>query len=119
MFRNSHKLPRQLAAAVAVVALAVPATSSAYTDPGLRSPDAQDAGIKAQQEQPGYQNLRSPDATDDRQVIESPAPAETASSQGFDWGDAGIGAGAVLGLVFVSLSVMFTVVHRRNRTATT
>jgi hypothetical protein len=119
MFRNTHRLPKQVAAAIAVFALAVPATSSAYTDPPLRSPDATDAGIKALQEQPSYQDLRSPDAKDAGQVSERPPAPEISKSQSFDWGDAGIGAGTVLGLVLITMSVMFAVVHRRNRTATT
>jgi hypothetical protein len=148
MFRNTHRLHKQLAAAIAVVALAVPATSSAVPS-ALRSPDASDAGIQAQQAQSTYQDLRGADANDAGQPSESPAspaveqaksthqnlrgadvtyagqpskspgsPAVVKSSD-FDWGDAGIGAGSVLGLVLILSSVMFTVVHRRNRPATT
>jgi hypothetical protein len=93
-----------------------------------RSADALDASIRAQQaqelereqSQTGYVDHRSPDATSS--FVRSPAPkvAEptiAASSGGFDWGDAGIGAGAALGLLLIGLSVMFTVVHHRNRTA--
>ena len=90
----------------------------------LRSPDAVDAGIQAQQSQRPEQtpqrpvDLRSPDAMD-TQFVRTAEPATiTASSGGFDWGDAGIGAGAVLGLLLIALSVMFSVVHRRNHTAT-
>jgi hypothetical protein len=53
--------------------------------------------------------------------VQIPAPTvqvRDLPSGGFDWGDAGIGAGAVLGLLLIGLSVTFTVVHRRNRTAT-
>ena len=32
-------------------------------------------------------------------TVEAPAPGATPSSNGFDWGDAAIGAGGVLGLV--------------------
>jgi hypothetical protein len=64
---------------------------------------------------------RSPDAQDNS-FVRSPAPKVTepviaASSSGFDWGDAGIGAGAALGLLLIGLSVTFTIVHHRNRTA--
>jgi hypothetical protein len=135
MVRNTHRFSRQLAAAIAVVALAAPATSVALPREGIdhRSPDAVDAAIQAQEAQrnyeyvqslderrqaPGYVDHRSPDAQDSGWQS-PPAPPEIAVSSGFDWGDAGIGAGTVLGLMLITLSVMFTVVHRRNRTATT
>jgi hypothetical protein len=109
--------------------------NSGYVD--HRSPDAIDAGIQAQKaeqmqnqlrkleaqrEAPGYVDHRSPDAQDNS-FVRSPAPKVSeptisASSGGFDWGDAGIGAGAALGLLLIGLSVTFTVVHRRNRAAT-
>ena len=128
MFRNTQRLSRELAAAIAVVALAAPATSAAYQD--LRNPDtrdaaaaSQEAAIEAQREKPGYQDLRNPDTRHPAiesprgGVTETPQPPEIAQSPGFDWGDAGIGAGAVLGVVLILLSVMFAVVHRRNRRA--
>jgi hypothetical protein len=90
----------------------------------LRSPDAVDAAIQAQRAQQhessrpaGPVDLRSPDAVDTR-FAQTPEPATIVKSRGFDWGDAGIGAGAVLGLLLIALSLMFTVVHHRNRTAT-
>lgn len=133
MFRNSHRF--QVAAAVAVVALAAPATSAASPREAQdhRSPDAVDAAIEAQQAQrnyehlrglegrrqaPGYVDHRSPDAQDSGWV-KSPEPLKIVESPGFDWGDASIGAGTVLGLLLITLSVMFTAVHRRNRAATT
>lgn len=119
----------------AIQAQSEPAQPSGPVD--LRSPDAVDSGIQAQKaeqmqsqlreleaqrEAPGYVDHRSPDAQD-TSFVRSPAPKVTeptiaASSGGFDWGDAGIGAGAVLGLLLIGLSVAFTVVHRRNHTAT-
>jgi hypothetical protein len=134
MTRRTRRFPR-LAIAIVAVGLAAPATSLGYVD--HRSPDAIDSGIQAQKaeqmqnqlrkleaqrEAPGYVDNRSPDAQDNS-FVRSPAPKITeptisASSGGFDWGDAGIGAGAVLGLLLIGLSVAFTVVHRRNRTAT-
>jgi hypothetical protein len=134
MTRRTRRFPR-LAIAIVAVGLAAPATSLGYVD--HRSPDAIDSGIQAQKaeqmqnqlrkleaqrEAPGYVDNRSPDAQDNS-FVRSPAPKITeptisASSGGFDWGDAGIGAGAVLGLLLIGLSVAFTVVHHRNRTAT-
>ena len=89
-----------------------------------RSPDAVDAGIQAQQSQSSEQtsqgpvDLRSPDAVDTRFVPTAEPTIVHSSSRGFDWGDAGIGAGLILGLLLIGLAVMFSVVHHRNRTAT-
>jgi hypothetical protein len=122
VFRNTQRLSRELAAAIAVVALAAPATSAAYQD--LRNPDtrdaaaaSQEAAIGAQREKPGYQDLRNPDTRHPAIESQRGGVTETPQSPGFDWGDAGIGAGAVLGVVLILLSVMFAVVHRRNRRA--
>jgi hypothetical protein len=133
MTRRTRRFPR-LALAVVAVGLAAPATSLGYVD--HRSPDAIDSGVQAQKAEqmqnelrkleaqraePGYVDHRSPDAQDTN-FVRSPAPkvAEptiSASSGDFDWGDAGIGAGAALGLLLIGMSVAFTVVHRRNHTA--
>ena len=129
MTRRTRRFPR-LAMAIVAVGLAAPATSLGYVD--HRSPDAIDSGVqmqKAEQMQnelqkraePGYVDHRSPDAQDNS-FVRSPAPKVTeptiaASSGGFDWGDAGIGAGAALGLLLIGLSVVFTVTHHRNRPA--
>jgi hypothetical protein len=138
MSRDTSKFSMKLTAAIAVVALAAPAAALSRThvsSQDLRSPDTVDYAIQAQKadaaqyrrqleaqrETPGYVDLRSPDAKDaenagQRASAPSFEPARTVESRGFDWGDAGIGAGALLGLVLIALSVMFTVVHRRNHT---
>jgi hypothetical protein len=122
MLRKSHTLS-MLTTAIAAAALAAPATAVTYED--LRNPDSKAAAIEAQREQPVYQDLRNPDskaAAIEAQrgtPAETPAPPTIAQSPGFDWGDAGIGAGSALGLLLIALSVSFTVAHRRNRTATT
>ena len=92
MFRSTRRLP-QLVAALAVVALAVPMTAAAQDAVDLRSPDARDAA---------------------RVVPSRPAPPEIARPDGFDWGDAAIGAGSALGVVLVTVSIAFGVVHRRR-----
>jgi 3-keto-L-gulonate-6-phosphate decarboxylase len=135
VFRNANRFPKQAAAAVAVVALAAPATSAATPSAAQdhRSPDAVDAAIEAQQAQrnyehltrleerrqaPGYLDHRSADAQDSGWV-RSAEPLKIVGSPGFDWVDVSIGAGTILGLLMITLSAMFTVVHRRNRAATT
>ncbi len=105
MFRSTRTLA---GAVVAVIALAVPATSGAVD---YRSPDSKASAIEAQ----GSVDLRSPDARDAGRVAQNPSSrSETADSSGFDWGDAAIGAGAALGLMLIALSAMFAVVHRRR-----
>ena len=144
MLRKSHTLS-MLTTAIAVAALAAPATAITYED--LRNPDSKAAAIEAQREQPvsrisatrtrrprrsrrsgssrSTEDLRNPDskaAAIEAQrgtPAETPAPPTIAQAPGFDWGDAGIGAGSALGLLLIALSVSFTVAHRRSRTATT
>jgi len=49
------------------------------------------------------------------QVVSSPPqPVTVVKSSGFDWADAGIGAGAVVALVLVGLGASLTVGHRRQ-----
>lgn len=95
MFPTTLRAAGLLVAAIAVLAIAVPAASAAvdqgYVD--QRNPDSKEAGRVAQ---------------------EPPPPPAIAEKTGFDWGDAGIGAGTVLGLLLIAVSVMFGVVHRRR-----
>lgn len=94
MFRNT------LVLAIAVAALAAPTGAAALELP---------------EEGQGSVDLRSPDARETGQVEQRPvSPPEITDTTGFDWGDAGIGAGSVLGLLLISLSVMFGVMHRRR-----
>jgi hypothetical protein len=44
--------------------------------------------------------------------VTEPAPA----ASGLDWGDAGLGAGGMLGLVLVALASVSAIVHRRKTT---
>jgi hypothetical protein len=95
---------RRAAAAIAVAALATPA-----------------AAFGESQREHSYQDLRNPDSVG--RAIEAKripqAPVGESSADGFDWGDAAIGAGAALGLLLIAVSVMLGVVHRRNRGITT
>ena len=94
MFRST------LVLAIAVAALAAPTGAAA---------------LEPQGEGQGSVDLRSPDTRDAGQVTQRPTPAPVIVDRtGFDWGDAGIGAGSVLGLLLIALSVMFAVIHRRR-----
>jgi hypothetical protein len=66
-----------------------------------RSPDAQDAAD-------GRGTWNAPAVT----VVK--VPQSTPSSTGLDWGDAGIGAGAVVGLMLLALGSALAIVHRRH-----
>jgi hypothetical protein len=92
----------------------------------LRSPDARDAGLA--RDAPAPQDLRSPDARDAHRGAavagsESARVAPDASrpsvSDGFEWGDAGIGAAAMLALVTVAGGTLLVVGRRRHRTRST
>jgi hypothetical protein len=121
---NLHRLARTAALALTATAIAAP-VAAAQQD--LRSADAQDAARSAeiQQGQP-RQDLRSPDSRDraagrgtfsapDVTVVKVAEPSS--SSTGLDWGDAGLGAGAMLGLILLALGGALAVVHRRRRPA--
>jgi hypothetical protein len=69
----------------------------------LRSPDTRDAAM-------GRGTWNAPDVTVVR--LREPAPA---AERGLDWGDAGIGAGTVFGVIAVGLAGAVAVVHRRRR----
>jgi hypothetical protein len=77
---------------------AVPATTTTGTD--LRTPDARDHGE-------GRGTFSAPDVT----VVKVTEPPV---ATGFDWGDAGIGAGGLLGIVLIALGGMLAITHRRH-----
>jgi hypothetical protein len=96
----THRHLRGIAIALAVTAaLAAPAAAQ-----DLRSPDAADAGGK-----PAVASidLRSPDAVDPyagvpaRVIERAPVASIREVDPGFDWGDASVGAGALLTLVLL------------------
>ncbi len=119
-----------LALAVGLTALAPAAALAqplepAITTQNLQSPDARDAAQTAQ----ARQDLRPPDvvdAADGRGTFNSPrvvvvkvpqpASSEAASASGVDWGDAGIGAGGLLGLTLIGAGGAFAIVHRKRTT---
>jgi hypothetical protein len=126
-FRRIVQIRRTAALALAVGALAAPA---AVADPpaghdlpaidagrpaapvDLRSPDARDAARPA-----ALVDLRSPDARDAGRSAPAPVsisqPA-AAQSEGFDWLDAGIGAGGLALLLVAGTGAAMTVRTRRS-----
>jgi hypothetical protein len=106
-------------AAPALVAGALAAsTAEAQSVQDLRSPDAHAAATRVQ----SSPDLRSPDVRDAGQgqgsasapqiVVTKVSRPQVSGSRGFDWADAGIGAGAVFGLVLLSVGATLVVAHR-------
>ncbi len=134
---------KKLTTALLVASAAFPASASAlprYDD--LRSPDARDAAIQAERaayqdlrnpdtrgdaiaaERAGYQDLRNPDTRGDAIAAERGIKPVTVArvdragaSDGFDWGDAGIGASAMLGLLAVAGGAFVVAGGQRRRLA--
>jgi hypothetical protein len=82
----------------------------------LRSPDARDAARLAKIEV--AQDLRSPDARD-AGLPESPTPDTVVEirevlGNGFDWGDAGIGAAGILAILSITGGLALMVTTRRR-----
>lgn len=116
MFRS--RFARTIGLGITIAALGASTAGAQPAD--LRTPDAVDAGQK-----PAVRvvDMRTPDAKDygegrgtfnapDVTVVKLVDPAVT--STGFDWADAGIGAGGLLGLVLIALGGTAAVAHRRH-----
>ena len=93
---------------------------AAYQD--LRNPDTRGDAIAA--ERAAYQDLRNPDARGDTIAAERGIKPvivarvdRAAASDGFDWGDAGIGASAMLGLLAVAGGAFVVAGGQRRRLA--
>lgn len=110
-------LTKWAAPALVVGALAAP-TAGAQSVQDLRSPDARDAPRRV----PSSPDLRSPDSQDAAQgrgtasapqiVVMKVSRPHVSDSGGFDWADAGIGAGAAFGLMLLGVGATLLVAHR-------
>jgi hypothetical protein len=96
MRSKNHRLRRGLALATVIGAIAAPTASAARVDPG---------GVDV-----GYASPYSP--TSERT---QPAPVV---SEGFDWGDAGIGAAAILALAAIGAGTTVAIGYRSGRSHT-
>ena len=110
-------------AALGLVLAAVVAPA-AVAQQDLRNPDTRD--MAAEQAYLDYRNPDTRDIADDGgvspkvTVVEVPV-AGASTDGGLDWGDAGIGAGAMLGLILLAAGATLAVTHRkgpRDRPAT-
>ena len=111
-----HRITVLAALSLVFAALAAPA---ALAQQDLRSPDARDVAEAAKPD------LRNPDTREMAEaggtapevtVVE--VPVATGADSGLDWGDAGIGAGAMLGLVLLAAAGILAVSHRRGTRST-
>jgi hypothetical protein len=120
---NRHRLAQSAALGLALAALAASTASANTVDLRSRLGTSSLAGTTSAAPR---QDLRSPDTRDYAEgrgtfsapevtVVKVPAPAS--HSSGLDWGDAGIGAGGMLGLILLALGSGLAVVHRRGRSA--
>ncbi|MEA2278752.1 MAG: hypothetical protein QOC78_3712 [Solirubrobacteraceae bacterium] len=118
---SHHRLTRSAAIGLALAALTAPTAAAQQQD--FRTPDARDA-VSVGQTPP---DLRSPDTRDAAagrgtfnapQVIVIKVPQSTPSAGGMDWGDAGIGAGALLALIALGVGGSIAVVRRRHARTT-
>jgi len=105
------------------------ARTAQYTPSDVRTPDSAYAGKPSSTKR--VFDMRTPDARDHGEgrgtfnapevsviKVVDPAPADS----GFDWGDAGIGAGGLFGLILLGLGGTAAVAHRKatpRPTATT
>jgi hypothetical protein len=85
----------------------------------LRSPDARDAVPVGQQPQTVSSDLRSPDAQDasgntSLRSYPTPTVVKVHASNGFDWDDAGIGAGGMLAAIVIAGGATLLVTRRRT-----
>jgi hypothetical protein len=128
---HHHRTARTAALALAIAALSAPSAIAQADAPSpdpvgagqelqdKRSPDAIDAASTAETTP---QDKRSPDARDAAEgrgastspevvvvKLTDPAPAD-----GFDWADAAVGAGALLGLLLLGLGGALVLMHHRR-----
>ncbi len=122
---TTHRITRTAALALALAAIGAP--SALAQD--LRMPDTRDGspGVPVvvdrdlrnadQRDVTPPQDFRGADAagapTDGRTVVVVRAP-EAVPASGIDWGDAGLGAGGLLGVTLIGLGGTLLVLHRRH-----
>ena len=85
----------------------------------LRSPDARDAAVQAAETPQVAQDLRSPDARDVGRVstpVQQPVvEIREVPSNGFDWGDAGLGAAGIFAMFSIAAGLTLLLGSRRRR----
>lgn len=103
---------KRLVVALALVGLAFPAGSIAAPDERVRPPRV--APVLAPHLPATGTDVASPDQ---QSPIAPPASAPASGGSGFDWSDAGIGAGSAIVLLALSLAAGLTFRRRRGASA--
>ena len=105
----NQRMRRTLALATAIGALAGPVAWAGPIDPA-------DTGAGSDQVRNGssYSSVNSTVGPVEAPESPTSAPA-TVSGDGFDWGDAGLGAGAMLGLTAMAAVTALALRHRPRR----
>jgi hypothetical protein len=132
MTRKHHRIVSALAVALVGAAIAAPAAFASTSIPdtaalnGFRAAQARDAVNQAPAVQPNPDQIGSgPGSLSAHEfaTLTQPQPqvVQVESNPGFDWGDAGIGAGAMFALAMIGLGGALVVSSRRrqDRAATT
>ena len=109
MIYQNHHLTRAIALALALGAIIAPAASA--DPPPLRKAEA---AIAASQRTAPPPVLPNPDEQVPNARPESVIVRVTAPSAGFDWGDAGVGAGVTLALTLIGVGGVLAVTRRRS-----
>jgi hypothetical protein len=134
---TARRIYRPVIACVLVAFAITSAAAASAPQQDLRSPDARDAAagrgtapdaITSQvftdrqraiaegfKRSPSYHEALRQAAT----VVKPPQPAPVRGDNGIDWGDAGIGAASLLGLIALGLAGPMTILHRRRRAGRT
>jgi hypothetical protein len=99
--------------ATALVAGAAFAPAAAAQDQDLRSPDTKDSATRLER----TQDYRHPDTRDAAAGRTAPVVefVEVPRADGFDLGDAVVGAGSGLGVVLIAIGGAITTAHVRRR----
>jgi hypothetical protein len=119
MTPKHHRALHGIAAALIVCALAAPTASAIPAEQFLQDAKDRSAGSSSVSPPPSsiassaareYEKLRAPDGTTvPVRVVTVPADS------GFDWGDAGIGAGGLLALAAIGAGAAVATGHRPGR----
>jgi hypothetical protein len=125
MTRKHHRFVSVLATALLGAAIAAPAAGARPVDQVQVQPNPDEQTLIAAQEAPEASPVRpNPDelggaprylSAQQLATLTRPEAVQVESSSGFDWGDAGIGAGAMLGLTVVGVGGAVVLNARRQR----
>jgi hypothetical protein len=124
MTRKHHRFVSVLATALVGAAIAAPGAFAYPVDPVVQpNPDEQTL-IAAQEATEASPVRQNPDelggaprylSAQQLATLTRPEAVQVESSSGFDWGDAGIGAGAMLGLTVIGVGGAVVLNARRQR----